>query len=876
MLKVANINISDDYCGSFVIKLKGQYANLFSVIDRGLYLVQPITQPGTYSVTVSVEDFASRFTPKTTNYTLTVTPCPTTTTTTTTTTEEPFYCYRLKTTTKCPIGDCISGIYIAGKSGDTCWNINEVNSHLFFSDYDYANSNTMTIKGLGIVGPQAHDNSSIENIVSYNGQNIVINTDNKPKSAVIRTSSPNCVSISGIGTRNTGSGQGWTHPFTTDIDPNPFNACSAADPPTTIGGQGAYTLVISDIDPSGEYEVHLRLGASTQSPLFDISPGRCGSYFYAIGDNNGLGGTISDFASQTYPILGCGDGPMIETQIIENLQNYAAWNKGGDCVVWLAEGWVVDRNDICETCRLKPENTDINILVNGAGSGVILEAVLDERAETDLDDNGCLIPYWVLSDISVVNGGSGYSNCETISFSFSGDVVRDFNETELVGTVFVGTKEPVNANIIIYDPDPFNIRNGGAILEPIWNLTGDIGQSSFNCGINNLNNIWSYNRKVYEVIGFNILSGGSGYEVDDIIEIDSINNENQYSSIFYGLTGCRVSSVDINGSILSISIVDGGAFGGVPNGIIEKVEFALYSPPSSFVPGNLNLIKPHGKFYKIASNCAEITGPHPTFDFITNDGGFGANFDPRVVRRGCPEYFALKDISILNGGSGYYDGQPISIIPDSGYIEEQPAFGIIYVDSEEPKNPTISFQNGFYYDPDTNSVVQIDATGVGAIIEPIFTPHTGINGLPYAISVDNFDEVGSTRPYNQCNYIPSPRKTYVLSGANIIDGGIGYASGITVGVTFNSTNDGTIVYDGTNNGISMTVTSTDSNGSITSLGVGEQVWLNTPPGGPNQVYGGSLTDSIGSILLYDNVGYGCTSETNSFSTKDHVGIYKSI
>jgi hypothetical protein len=91
LLKVAELKISNDYCGRFVTKVSGVNSNYFTIIGKDLYLIQepPV---GVYSITISIEDSANRFTPKTQTYTLTITQCthlttqppPTTTNTTTT------------------------------------------------------------------------------------------------------------------------------------------------------------------------------------------------------------------------------------------------------------------------------------------------------------------------------------------------------------------------------------------------------------------------------------------------------------------------------------------------------------------------------------------------------------------------------------------------------------------------------------------------------------------------------------------------------------------------------------------------------------------------------------------------------------------------
>jgi hypothetical protein len=99
MRKVAKINISQDNCGPYILKLIGSDAQFFKIIDTDLYflLEQPNICKTSYSVTVSIQDRIGRFTPKNVVYNLS-TPfceCATTTTTTTITTST-------TTSTTCP------------------------------------------------------------------------------------------------------------------------------------------------------------------------------------------------------------------------------------------------------------------------------------------------------------------------------------------------------------------------------------------------------------------------------------------------------------------------------------------------------------------------------------------------------------------------------------------------------------------------------------------------------------------------------------------------------------------------------------------------------------------------------------------------------
>ena len=86
MIKVANLNISQDNCGLYVIRLKGTDASFFRVINNELWftLQQPNICKTSYTVIVSVEDLAGRFTPLTRTFTLNTANCFCTSTTTTT------------------------------------------------------------------------------------------------------------------------------------------------------------------------------------------------------------------------------------------------------------------------------------------------------------------------------------------------------------------------------------------------------------------------------------------------------------------------------------------------------------------------------------------------------------------------------------------------------------------------------------------------------------------------------------------------------------------------------------------------------------------------------------------------------------------------
>lgn len=238
----------------------------------------------------------------------------------------------------CIIGDGKGTIFSCGSAGDTCWGA-QGNANLFFSN---CSPTTITIKGLGIIGNV--DQASIEANVKYNGKLISVspNPQNCPiNEAIIRTSKIDCITISAEGSRNTGTAQGWEHSPSLNPAPGNEEPCGGRTP-GLVGGQGAYTITISNIDPTGNFLLYIKLGCNVgnggANPLFPNSPGgKNGTYFYVAGDNQDLGSTLNG-----NPVLICGpDGRMIEKDILPNFGNVANWNLAGDCIVWLAEGWVV-------------------------------------------------------------------------------------------------------------------------------------------------------------------------------------------------------------------------------------------------------------------------------------------------------------------------------------------------------------------------------------------------------------------------------------------------------------------------------------------------------------------------------------------------------
>lgn len=70
MIKVADINISDDGCGLYVLELTGSDASLFKIINKELYFVLDKPCKEQYTVNVVMKDIENRFQPKSVTYNL--------------------------------------------------------------------------------------------------------------------------------------------------------------------------------------------------------------------------------------------------------------------------------------------------------------------------------------------------------------------------------------------------------------------------------------------------------------------------------------------------------------------------------------------------------------------------------------------------------------------------------------------------------------------------------------------------------------------------------------------------------------------------------------------------------------------------------------
>lgn len=233
-----------------------------------------------------------------------------------------------------PCCEC-SGFCFVESSGTTCWN-DIGNAHIAKIE---DNESSFMVDGLGVIGMSSISRQAIEQSITYNGEPVSLGTLGR-KTYLFNVDSMNAVSISSVGSRNTGVAGNWAHPVGQQI----FNInCEPTRRPAETGGQGGYVLSVQKAS-NGPYVCSVTLGCRSfiarsfvGSVFGSIMPLASGRYFYVAVDNQNSGSSLNGVAA-----LGCGSGPMIESATISemNFANSPNWRINFDCVAFLVEGWI--------------------------------------------------------------------------------------------------------------------------------------------------------------------------------------------------------------------------------------------------------------------------------------------------------------------------------------------------------------------------------------------------------------------------------------------------------------------------------------------------------------------------------------------------------
>jgi hypothetical protein len=293
--------------------------------------------------------------------------------------------------------------------------------------------------------------------------------------------------------------------------------------------------------------------------------------------------------------------------------------------------------------RLGRVQPTVTASVSG-GTGAAFSVTLAEQSE-NLGD-GCMpAAYWNVASVSVTNGGSGYSDGVAVTFSAAtGDTVAE--AAKAYAYVAVGT--PV-ATATVYG------TGAGAVLLPTFAALTSPATSPSRGGAANPPFCTKPSRTAYEVTGFTISNGGSGYSVDDVVEIAFASNDD---GIEADVGSFAVSSVDQSGAITAVTVNYGGEYGGSLTDELEEV----------VVEG---CVGGAGKYYRedasVAPYVATVT---VTVNQEEPSTGSGAVITATVEDDTASANFGkVVSLTVVDGGTGYLKTPAACEMPDKLYVQ---------------------------------------------------------------------------------------------------------------------------------------------------------------------------------------------------------------
>jgi hypothetical protein len=278
------------------------------------------------------------------------------------------------------------------------------------------------------------------------------------------------------------------------------------------------------------------------------------------------------------------------------------------------------------------------------GTGAAFSVTLAEESE-NLGD-GCMpAPYWSVASVSVTNGGSGYSDGVAVTFSAaSGDTTVEaakayayFSVAAPVATATVygtGTGAALSPTFAVATPPTFPASRGGPVNPPF-------------CG--------QPIRTVYTVTGFTITDGGSGYSVDDIVEISFSSNADGVETSAIG--SFSVSSVDQDGAITAVAVNYGGNYGGsLTDELAEVVVEGCAGGAGNYYREDASAPPYVADVTVTVNQEAPSTGSGAVITATVEDDTASANFGK------------VTALTVADGGTAYLNTPTTCQLPDTLYF----------------------------------------------------------------------------------------------------------------------------------------------------------------------------------------------------------------
>jgi hypothetical protein len=266
------------------------------------------------------------------------------------------------------------------------------------------------------------------------------------------------------------------------------------------------------------------------------------------------------------------------------------------------------------------------------GSGADITVTLSE------EEDECSLPYWTISGLTVVDGGSGYTDGDEIVFTLG---VGETEQSAALALIQTSRDEP---DLTIEPPED---TGNGATFTVSLTATGSNPQTWFISGITVTAGGTGYTGGQTATVGL-----GSGDVEQSAAYLTLVTGRDEPELTLSGEADLTVNIASLGGSpesweISSITVTDGGS--GYSDG--QYLNIILGPDDVELDPTTLEI---------------KTVRDEPTLFAQAGGGssGSGAILVVTVVQSG--DIWAVNSITVTNGGSGYTQGEAFSILPSAG------------------------------------------------------------------------------------------------------------------------------------------------------------------------------------------------------------------
>jgi hypothetical protein len=265
------------------------------------------------------------------------------------------------------------------------------------------------------------------------------------------------------------------------------------------------------------------------------------------------------------------------------------------------------------------------------GSGADITVTLTE------DEDECGLPYWAVTGLTVVDGGSGYTDGGQIVFTLGAGETQQSAAFALIQT---SRDEP---DLTIEPPED---TGAGATFTVSLTVTGSSPQTWYISGITVTAGGTGYSDGDFATVG---LGSGDVEQTPATLVIRTVRDEPELT--LSGPADLTVNVASLGGTpesweVASITVTDGGS--GYSDG--QYLNIILGADDVELDPTTLEV---------------KTVRDEPTLAAqLVSGGGSGAILTVTVVQSG--DVWVVSGVTVVNGGSGYTQGQLFDIVPSVG------------------------------------------------------------------------------------------------------------------------------------------------------------------------------------------------------------------